>query len=60
MLLAGNSWIELLLWFPAHTQLEDVLCGCLDSLVRLSSQARLGTVLSRRQGYDLAYLPLRD
>lgn len=45
VLLAENSWIGLLAWFPALMKLYDGLCG-LVTLVRLPSQVELCTILS--------------
>ena len=55
--LADNSWIGLLIQFPAQARLYDKLHGCLGSLVRLSRQLGLGTILSGKWGYELASMP---
>ena len=54
---AENSCIEMLSWFSNQVRLWDGLCGCLDSLIRLTRWSELGTMFSSKREDELAALP---
>ena len=58
VLLAENSWLGLLAWFPTQVRLQDGLHCCLDSLIITSRWLGLDTTLfTSGWGYELVSLP---
>ena len=56
VLLADSSCMRLLAWFPSTVRLGGGLCGCMDSLVRLTRWWKLCAIFPGRWGCRSAYL----